>query len=56
VKLPPDFPREKIFEALAFDKKFENENIRFVVTPRIGAANLSSNITLDDIREAVLDL
>ena len=56
VRLPSDFPREKIFDSLAFDKKFENEKIRFVVTPRIGAANLSSNITLDDIREAVLDL
>jgi 3-dehydroquinate synthase len=51
--LPSDFRREKIFEALRFDKKFESGEIRFVVTPGIGSAHLSSNITLDDIREAI---
>jgi 3-dehydroquinate synthase len=55
-QLPRDFPRKKIFEALPYDKKFESENIRFVVTPRIGSAHLSSDITLDDIREAVANL
>jgi 3-dehydroquinate synthetase len=54
--LPRDFPREKIFEALPYDKKFESGNIRFVVTPRIGSAHLSSDVTLDDIREAVASL
>jgi len=51
--LPPNFPREKIFEALAFDKKFESGEVRFVVTPRIGSAHLSSDVTVEDIREAV---
>jgi 3-dehydroquinate synthetase len=51
--LPPNFPREPIFEALPYDKKFENGRIRFVVTPRIGLAHLSSDITFEDIREAV---
>jgi 3-dehydroquinate synthase len=55
-QLPRDFPREKIFEALAYDKKFESGNIRFVVTPRIGSAHLSSDVTLEDIREAVASL
>ena len=55
-QLPRDFPREKIFEALPYDKKFESGNIRFVVTPRIGSAHLSSDVTLDDIREAVASL
>jgi 3-dehydroquinate synthetase len=55
-QLPPDFPRKKIFEALPYDKKFESGNIRFVVTPRIGSAHLSSDVTLDDIREAVASL
>jgi 3-dehydroquinate synthase len=55
-QLPRNFPREKIFEALPYDKKFESGNIRFVVTPRIGSAHLSSDITLDDIREAVASL
>ncbi len=55
-RLPDGFPRERIFEALPFDKKFEAGQIRFVVTPGIGAARLSSDITMDDIREAVADL
>jgi 3-dehydroquinate synthetase len=54
--LPPNFPREKIFEALAFDKKFESGEVRFVVTPRIGSAHLSSDVTMEDIREAVHEL
>jgi len=51
--LPSDFPREKIFEALPYDKKFEGGKIRFVVTSGIGSAHLSSDVTLGDIREAV---
>jgi 3-dehydroquinate synthase len=54
--LPKNFPREKIFKALKFDKKFEAGKIRFVVTPRIGAACLRSDITLEDIHEAVDEL
>ena len=52
-QLPPDFPREKIFSALKFDKKFEAGKIRFVVAPKIGSARLSSDVTLEDIREAI---
>jgi 3-dehydroquinate synthase len=52
-RLPPNFPREKIFDALKFDKKFQSGKIRFVVTPRIGAAYLTTDVTLNDIREAV---
>jgi 3-dehydroquinate synthase len=55
-QLPKDFPREKIIEKLKFDKKFEGGNVRFVVTPRIGAAQVSSDVTLDDIREAIDEL
>jgi 3-dehydroquinate synthase len=51
--LPPSFPREKIFEALPFDKKFESGEVRFVVTPRIGSAHLSSDVIMEDMREAV---
>jgi 3-dehydroquinate synthase len=50
---PRNFPRDKIFDALKFDKKFSRGEIRFVVTPKIGSAKLSSDITLDDIRVAV---
>jgi 3-dehydroquinate synthase len=55
-KLPPKFPREKIFNALKFDKKFEGGEIRFVVTPKIGSARIANDVTVDDIREAVEDL
>jgi 3-dehydroquinate synthase len=51
-RLPPNFPREKIFEALPFDKKFESGEVRFIVTPRIGSAHLSSDVTMEDMREA----
>jgi len=54
--LPKNFPREKIFNALKFDKKFEGGKIRFVVTPRIGAAYLTTDVTLGDIREAADEL
>jgi len=50
---PPKFSRKKIFDAIRFDKKFENGKIRFVVTPRIGVANVTNNVTPHDIREAV---
>jgi 3-dehydroquinate synthase len=52
-RLPANFPRKKILEAVTFDKKFEGRKVRFVVTPRIGAAYVADNVTLDDIREAV---
>jgi 3-dehydroquinate synthase len=51
--LPKNFPRNKIVNAVKFDKKFERGKIRFVVTPRIGAACLRSDVTLEDIHEAV---
>ena len=52
-RLPQNFPRKKILDAVKYDKKFESGNIRFVVTPRIGSAYLADNVTLSDIREAV---
>jgi len=52
-KLPANFPRQKIFNALKFDKKFEHGQIRFVVTPRIGSATLSRDVAMEDIRAAV---
>jgi len=54
--LPKNFPRERVFDALKFDKKFEGGKVRFVVTPRIGAAHLANDVTLGDIREAIEDL
>jgi 3-dehydroquinate synthase len=55
-RLPKNFSRAKIFDALRHDKKFQRGKVRFVVTPRIGAARLTDKVTLDDIREAIEQL
>jgi 3-dehydroquinate synthase len=55
-RLPPNFPRKKIFDAIRFDKKFEGGKVRFVVTPRIGTARITNDVTLNDIRDAVKQL
>jgi 3-dehydroquinate synthase len=55
-RLPKDFPRQKVFDALKFDKKFEGGKVRFVVTPKIGSAHLTDEVTLDDICEAIEEL
>jgi len=52
-RLPSNFPRKKILDAVKLDKKFEGGKIRFVVTPRIGAGYVANTVTLDDICEAV---
>ena len=52
-RLPKNFPRDKIFDALKFDKKFKGGKIRFVVASKIGAAQVSRNVTTEDIREAI---
>ncbi len=54
--LPPNFARKNILDAIKFDKKFEGGKVRFVVTPRIGTAHITNNVTLSDIREAVKEL
>jgi 3-dehydroquinate synthase len=54
--LPPKFPRQKILDAVKFDKKFEDGKIRFIVTPGIGGAYVADNVTLDDIHEATENL
>jgi 3-dehydroquinate synthase len=51
--LPKNLAREKIFDALKFDKKFERGKIRFIVTPEIGSAHVSRDVTMEDIRGAV---
>ena len=52
-KLPPDISREKVMEALPFDKKFERGAIRFVVTPALGSAHVVTDVTMADMREAI---
>jgi len=55
-RLPSKFPRKKILEAVKFDKKFDGGRIRVVLIPRIGAAYVTENVTLADIREAINQL
>jgi len=53
IQLPVDFPRDKIFEAIRFDKKFQRGEVRFVVTPAIGSAHLATDVTMEDITAAI---
>jgi len=55
-QLPAGVDREKIIEAIAHDKKFLGGKIRFVVTPKIGDAHVSSDVTMDDIQAAIAAL
>lgn len=52
-RLPADFPREKILEAIRFDKKFERQEVRFIVTSAIGSAHVATDVTMEDIETAV---
>jgi 3-dehydroquinate synthase len=53
IALPEGFPREKIFQGLERDKKFQDGRIRFVVAHEIGRASVSNEVTPEDLRAAV---
>ena len=53
IRLPPEFPHQKILEGIRFDKKFRHQEIRFVVTSSIGSARVATDITMGDIFDAV---
>ena len=55
-RLPANFPREKILEAIRFDKKFERQEVRFGVTSAIGSARLATDVTMEDIEAAIASL
>jgi 3-dehydroquinate synthase len=55
-QLAHEIPRDRIVEALARDKKFEQGEIRFVVTPKLGTAHLSREVTMTDLRDAIEQL
>ena len=55
-RLPPDFPKEKIQRAIRFDKKFSAGEVRFVVVPKIGSAQLTTDVTMADIEAAISNL
>lgn len=54
--LPHDFPREKILEGIRFDKKFQRQEVRFVVTSAIGSARLVTDVTMEEIEAAIATL
>lgn len=54
--LPDDVDRDAVVNAVAADKKFERGQVRFVVTERLGMAQLVTNVTIDDIAAAVARL
>jgi 3-dehydroquinate synthase len=55
-RLSADFPRNRVIAAVRKDKKFERGEVRFVVTPRLGRAYITSDVTFDDIADAVARL
>ena len=55
-RLSAGVDREKIIDAIAHDKKFLGGKIRFVVTPKIGEAHVSTDVTMEDIRAAIASL
>jgi 3-dehydroquinate synthase len=55
-RLPSGFPKEKILEAIRFDKKFAQGQVRFVVVPAIGSARLATDVTMQDIESAIAAL
>jgi 3-dehydroquinate synthase len=52
-QLPADFPKEKIQNAIRFDKKFERGEVRFVVISKIGLARLATDVTVADLEAAI---
>lgn len=56
VRLPKDIPANAILAALKSDKKFEEGTIRFVLSPRLGEAFVSRDVTMSDLEEAVAAL
>jgi 3-dehydroquinate synthase len=55
-RLAAGFSKEKIIEAIRFDKKFSAGAVRFVVVPAIGSARLANDVTMDHIKAAVESL
>ena len=55
-RLPAGISRREIAKAVHRDKKFEDGRIRFVVTPKLGSARISDDVTMEDIAEAIAKL
>lgn len=55
-RLPSWIVRDAISEVVGRDKKFVESKIRFIVTPRLGRAHLTDDVTNDDLCEAIARL
>lgn len=53
IRLPTHFSKERILEAIRFDKKFAAGQVRFVILSAIGSARLTSDVTLGEIEGAI---
>ncbi len=51
--LPDEIQTETIIDKLQRDKKFSGGNIKFVLLTSLGNAEVSSEVSLDDIRESI---
>jgi 3-dehydroquinate synthase len=51
--MPENLGTDALMAAAAKDKKFSNGKIHFVVVPRLGCAELTSDVTEEDLREAI---
>ncbi len=56
VCLPPDVNTNTIYERMEADKKFASGRMRFVLTPRLGEAYVSDNVTREDVEGAIAQL
>jgi 3-dehydroquinate synthase len=50
MRLPEGITIDRVLETMFTDKKFVNGRIRFVVSPELGQATLSENVTIDDLK------
>ena len=52
-KLPASLSTDSIMHSLLKDKKFAQGSVRFVLSPRIGEAFVSQDVTLEEIRAVI---
>ncbi len=55
-RLPSDFPKDGILDAVRRDKKFSRGEVRFVIVPKIGSARLATGVSIADIERAIARL
>lgn len=55
-RLPPEISPDAVIEGTRRDKKFARGEVRFILTARLGSAYVASDVTFDDIRDAVAAL